>query len=220
MIFQFVFDEYFRRLTVENLIKNTVRERNVLKFLAFRSVSANLFVNLPVVSPTNNVSSLRAPSISIRMETVIFLLEYVTKLIEDLKKRNLCPMAASTQSVASKPSAEEGAERRVFYKHVRNLRLLKKKYGSIKEIDDESKFKSINLKVCANFLQLKVFCKPPAQKPEMEVTDPSIKSKIPASAFSEPRDPMNPMQNAQAIGMQFVVENTCFEVTLKRYRVS
>lgn len=220
MIFQFVFDEYFRRLTVENLIKNIKKERNVLKFLAFRSVSANLFVNLPVVSPTNNVSSLRAPSISIRMETVIFLLEYMTKLIEDLKKRQICPAASSAQSVTSKPLTEEGAERRIFYKHVRNLRLLKKKYGSIKEIDEESKFKSINLKICANFLQLKVFCKAPPQKPEIEVTDPTIKSKMPASAFSDPRDPMNPMQNAQSIGMQFVVESTCFDVTLKRYRVS
>lgn len=214
---QVVWDDYFRRLTVENLIKNIVKENNVLKFLSFRDLRVNLFVNLPVTSPTNSVSNLKSLTISIRIEMVLFIYESVMKTLNDLgdsdpelaRLRDLCPDKRS-----QKP--EQDIERKQFLKNVRNLALLKQKYGTIRDLDEQSKFKELNLKLSANFVQLRVFCEALPQAPDQSMTDPSGKSKMPGNVGPEPPRQSDTGSNQ---GIQLLVESVAFNLGLKRLRV-
>lgn len=214
-----LWDDYFRRLTVENLLKNIEKERNVLKFLNFREARLRVFANLPVVSPNNSVDNLRSPSVSVRIETVSFLLESAFKTMESLAACGISGNALDTL-LGKKPQATKEAdfEWREYVRHYRNLQTLHKTCGVVRETDEKSKLKEINLKLCVNFLQVKFFGDTPPPKPEPTIVDPAAKNPLQMQVvFTEPKPPL---ETSPCQGVQMVLETAALDVVLRRMIVA
>lgn len=173
-----------------------------------------MFINLPVTSPNGSVSHIRAPSFSIRVETILYLIEALTKTAEDLQaSKSGITWLSVLHKTQKKAKPEPGIERVHFLTFNRNERSLINYVKGLKDKTvNQNRFGELNIKFCANFFQFKFYCDNMEAKPETPVGQ--------GKPGPTPIDDKSPLESTSTQGVQLILETAIVNLTLKPLEVT
>ena len=160
--------------------------------------------------------SLKSPTIVIRIETVLFLVSFVFKTIEDLSKHETTVSSFDKNHKKSKKIYSENySQKRTYKKLSKNMKLLQTKQKLTDQETEMNQLRTLNLKLSMNYFNVTVFFS----------NDESGKNEsFPLTRLiNHDKEQIFPKinkdtQNVQ--GFQFVIENVSLDCLLNKTKVT
>lgn len=157
MIVEIIWDANFIRFTVENLLKNIRFERKVIEFMDFNEFNLNINFNIPIQSKRRNLDTLQSPTIILKIETILWLVDFIQKMIDDLEGLINEEKRFQDSKLKAEKKSKVGGERKEYTRFRENLRLISMKQQNYKHFKLIDRLKRINLKFSVNFFKVIVF---------------------------------------------------------------
>lgn len=212
VIFEIHWDAVFKKFTVENLLKNILRENKVLEFLKYKSMGLALSLNFPVAQVKSNGSTgcpLKSPTVVLRIENMLFFYNLVLKTVEDMVRAEVRLGPGRTQQEQTKASSEREFYKSMYKRMAKTCDYMHRMTQSGPPPEESLGLNLISIKVAVNLFNLKLFYK---NLSEFRSSD---------SKHEQPQTDKQsgPNEVQMAEGVQLVVENAQVDFVFRKQRV-